>query len=122
ASCIGFGQFTTEHGADIIVGGKRYDTSINAFRGNVSLLHLTPDGSFLLLKSITVGSNISALTVEHVNRDNNLDIVGADDERGEVWSLLGNGANAFKIAGSKRNRDGYRPSSIATADFDRDGN
>jgi|HubBroStandDraft_6_1064221.scaffolds.fasta_scaffold00550_30 hypothetical protein len=110
--------------ADVNDDGKP-DIFVGNFAGTVGILLGNGDGTFRPVVTYAVGGGATGVAVADVNDDGKPDLVIADfatSSGGEagVSVLLGNGDGTFKVAVT-RSLDAMYATSVAVADFNRDG-
>ncbi len=109
------GDFNQDGNSDIATTNFGSDT--------VSLLLGEGNGNFRSAQTFRVGSQPNALATGDFNQDGRLDLVTANagENTNTLSVLLGNGQGGFESA-KALNVAGTQPFSVATGDFDRDGN
>ncbi len=76
----------------------------------------------LVTKTATVTGTLTGIVTGDFNHDGNLDLAVSDSANSNVHLLTGDGAGDFGLAGSYSTGAGSKPSGIAAADFNNDGN
>jgi hypothetical protein len=111
--CVAVGDFNGDGVLDLAVANKG--------SAKVSILLGNGDGTFQAAQSYDAGSNPQSVVVGDFNRDGHADLAVANDifGAGTVTILLGNGDGTFQAAHSYD--AGFRPWSVAVADFNGDG-
>jgi len=109
------GDFNGDNKVDLVV--TNYNSS------NVSVFLGNGDGSFHPAVNYPTGTNPYPAAAGDFNGDSKLDLVTPDNVSGLVSVLIGNGDGSFKAPVSYADGAGTSsPMSVATGDFDKDGN
>jgi Ca2+-binding RTX toxin-like protein len=109
--------------ADFDRDGNQDFVTANYGSDTVSVLLGNGTGTFRTPSTFSVGSQPRSVAVGDFNNDGKLDLVTAnsDPNANSISVLLGNGNGNFREAENTK-VEGIQPLSVATGDFDRDGN
>jgi hypothetical protein len=123
---FGTGAFTVGEGPVAVVAADfnsdgRNDVAVASGAG-ISILIGRANGTFSAAVDYPVGQFTPiALAVGDVNGDGNLDLIAVESYQSTVWLLLGNGNGTFQAPIAFPLSEGFYPTGITAADFNKDG-
>ena len=113
-NAIAVGDFNGDGIQDLAIANRLPDSNVSIRLGNGT-------GGFTTMPNVAVGADPVSMAVEDFNGDGKLDFITANQNSNNVSIRLGNGAGGFTSPAVPEIATDGRPTSVLTADFDRDG-
>ena len=111
---IAVGDFNGDGIQDLAIANRSPDNSVSIRLGNGS-------GGFTTMPQVAVGADPVSIVIGDFNGDGFADFITANQNSNNVSIRLGNGVGGFTSPAVPEIATNGRPTTVLTADFDRDG-